>query len=125
MTFSDARRRLLLGFLSGTVFSVHASGDAVMDRLIDQAAADLAERASVEKALIQLLSFEEVTWPDASLGCPQPGMRYRQVPTDGYRILFRVQGRDYAYHGDGCRGPFYCPEPASRGGPPAAPRAET
>lgn len=96
-----------------------------MDQLVEKALADLSERLSLERSAIEVLGFEQVTWPDASLGCPQPGMNYRQVPVDGYRILLRAQGRDYAYHGDGRRGPFYCPTPATQAGPPPDPRAET
>lgn len=96
-----------------------------MDQLVEKAVADLSERLSIERSKIEVLGFEQVTWPDASLGCPQPGMQYRQVPADGYRILLRAQGLEYAYHGNGRRGPFYCPAPSSPAGPAADPRAGT
>ena len=53
------------------------------EALVAQAAADLARREASAAADIELVSFEAVVWPDASLGCPHPGMRYRQVPEDG------------------------------------------
>jgi hypothetical protein len=120
-----ARGFLLATLLAALAVPAGAAGDMVMDQLVDTAMADLAERLSLERSAVEVLGFEQVTWPDASLGCPQPGMRYRQVPADGYRILLRAQGRDYAYHGDGRRGPFFCPSPVSPAGPAADPRAET
>jgi hypothetical protein len=111
--------------LAGLALPARAAGDGPMDPLVEEAVADLADRLSLERAAIELLGFEQVTWPDASLGCPQPGMQYRQVPVDGYRILLKAQGREYAYHGDGRRGPFYCPVPAAPADPVADPRAET
>ena len=87
--------------------------------LIEAATRDLALRLSVEASAIELIQFEEVTWPDTSLGCPSPGMKYRQVPSDGYRILLSVAGKQYAYHGNGRRGPFYCPEDSLKRHPPS------
>lgn len=56
---------------------------------------------------------EEVTWRDGSLGCPQPGMRYKQVLVNGYRIVLRHGGSEYPYHGAGARPPFLCERPAA------------
>jgi len=125
MNVGPARAALLAMLLAGLALPARAAGDGPMDPLVEEAVADLADRLSLERAAIELLGFEQVTWPDASLGCPQPGMQYRQVPSDGYRILLKAQGREYAYHGDGRRGPFYCPAPAAPAGPAADPRAET
>ena len=33
-----------------------------------------------------------MTWPDASLGCPQPGMTFAQVLTPGYLVVIRDAG---------------------------------
>lgn len=76
--------------------------------LVDLAKADLAFRQRVEAAAIKLVSFEEVVWPDAGLGCPQPGMRYMQVPEDGVRIRLAFGGSTYDYHGGGRKDPFLC-----------------
>lgn len=87
-----------------------------MRELVETAVTDLAGRLGLERASIEVVSAQPVTWPDASLGCPLPGMGYRQVPEDGYRILLRAGGQEYAYHGGARRGPFLCTEPP---GPPA------
>jgi hypothetical protein len=94
-----------------------------MNPLIEVAAADLTGRLSVDKSQVEVVTVEAVTWPNPSLGCPHPGMKYRQIPVDGYRIVLRVAGREYSYHGDGRRGPFYCPQPPSQP-PPTDPQVD-
>ena len=62
--------------------------------------------ASYAKALdlpidaISVLSAESVTWPDGSLGCPEPGMQYIQVLTEGFRVQLEARGRRAEYHTD-------------------------
>lgn len=76
--------------------------------LVEQAKSDLSGRLDVAEAEIEVLSVEEVTWPDGSLGCPQPGMMYTQALVDGSRIRLQVDGEIYAYHSGGNRPPFLC-----------------
>ncbi len=94
--------------MGGTPTSVTGSSAAV-----EQAAADLSARAGVPASQIQVVSVEPVTWPDASLGCPKPGMMYAQVMTDGLRIRLRANGQVYEYHSGGSQAPFLCEQPAS------------
>lgn len=77
--------------------------------LIDKAKTDLAQRLGLPKEEIALDYFEYLTWPNASLGCPQPGIAYADVLVDGYLIMLRVGLGIYNYHGasDG-KGPFLC-----------------
>jgi hypothetical protein len=79
--------------------------------LVDQAIADLAQRLSIGASEIELVRFEAVTWPDSSLGCPQPDMAYMQVLVEGYLIVLRAGQDTYEYHGSGARGPFFCENP--------------
>ena len=72
-----------------------------LESLIEKAKEDLGQRLSIDVSQINLLEAEEVTWPDASLGCPQPGMRYKQVPEDGALIVLEAQGTTYEYHNGG------------------------
>jgi hypothetical protein len=81
-----------------------------MESLIQLATHDLTRRLAIDTAAVRVICTEARTWPDSSLGCPRPGMKYRQVPVDGYRILLAVGNDIYAYHGGGGRGPFLCPE---------------
>lgn len=78
---------------------------------IHQAKADLAKRLGVDVGEVTLISSEEVTWRDGSLGCPQPGMGYTQALVDGSRIILESGGKRYEYHSGGRRGPFLCTNP--------------
>lgn len=75
------------------------------------AVSDLATRLGQTDDEIELVSQEEVTWPDSSLGCPKPGMMYAQVLTPGLRIVLSAGGKQYEYHSGGQRPPFYCEHP--------------
>jgi hypothetical protein len=80
-------------------------------RDVDTAIADLVERAGVPADAITVVSSENVTWRDSSLGCPQKGMQYMQVLTEGVRIVLEADGQRYEYHGGGRRAVFYCAAP--------------
>ncbi len=59
----------------------------------------VAARLKMDPAELKVVSAEEVTWPDASLGCPQPGQMYAQVLMPGWRIVFSdAAGREYDVH---------------------------
>lgn len=72
------------------------------------AIADLAQRLSIPEALITVLEVRAVAWPDASLGCPQPGMEYAQVIQPGRLMRLEAGGRVYAYHAGRSGRPFLC-----------------
>ena len=59
--------------------------------------ADAARRASVAPSAVEIVRSDVRTWNDGSLGCPEPGMNYIQVITEGYQIIVRAGGRDYDY----------------------------
>lgn len=62
----------------------------------DQVRDALAAELGVSPETLTLLAANEVEWPDASLGCPQPGMMYAQVVTPGYQYLFAdASGKRY------------------------------
>jgi hypothetical protein len=81
---------------------------AELQGFADQAKADLEARLGIDVTQIELLEAIEVVWPDASMGCPQPGMAYIQVPQDGVLIRLAAEGREYAYHGGGSGELFLC-----------------
>lgn len=60
--------------------------------------ADAAQKSGVPQASLRIKSIEAVTWPDGSLGCPQPGAVYTQALVPGYRIVIEAEGKEYAYH---------------------------
>ena len=85
-----------------------AAASSSLEGLIEEAKKDLAQKLVIPTDQISLAEAREVVWPDASLGCPQPGMLYIQVPEDGALILLRAQGVEFEYHSGGSRGLFLC-----------------
>lgn len=88
-----------------------APGPAIPDALrgpVEKAKADLASREGVAPGSIEVRVAEPQTWPDASLGCPQPGRFYAQVITEGYRIVLATDSGEYSYHGATGRDPILC-----------------
>lgn len=73
-------------------------GDLGLAQVRDLAIADLAGRLNAAPEAIIVRTLEDVDWPDASLGCPEPGFMYAQVITPGYRIILEAGGQTYAYH---------------------------
>ena len=64
------------------------------------AIADMAAHLNVQPEQVTVVGLEEVTWSDASLGCPLPGMMYAQVLVPGYRVTLEAVGRRFEYHTD-------------------------
>jgi hypothetical protein len=48
--------------------------------------------------LIELVSIEQVEWPDACLGVHLPDVMCAQVVTPGYRVVLSLNGHEYEYH---------------------------
>lgn len=81
-----------------------------------QALEDLAQRLQIKPGDVVTQQAEAVTWSDGAIGCPEPDMYYTQALVPGYRLVFRVAGTQYYYHGQHGKPPFYCP--AERAGEP-------
>jgi hypothetical protein len=94
-----------------------------MEAQIEKAKEDLAKRLSIATTEINLAEVRQVTWPDASLGCPQPGMVYAQAPVDGLLIRLGVGKEMYFYHSDRIADPFLC-ESTSPVFPNATPKTD-
>lgn len=91
------KRLLLLAlFLLSSALIVHAQQPP---EPINLALANLSGVVNKNLTLndLQNWSFEQVQFPDASLGCPQPGAIYAQVVTLGYRFLLTYNNVDYDY----------------------------
>lgn len=82
--------------------------DPGLQPYIDLAVADLAARLQRDAASITTRSAVLMVWPDASLGCPMPGMQYAQAQTDGAKIVLEADGATYDYHAGGDTTPFWC-----------------
>lgn len=73
--------------------------------------ADAARRFQVEESAVVLVRAEQLTFPDGSLGCPQPGRMYTQALVPGYRLVARSALGESRYHADS-RGNLATCEPA-------------
>jgi hypothetical protein len=59
---------------------------ALLHTLLD----DAARRSALPVERLRVASAQPVTWPDGSLGCPQPGMLYTQALVPGWRITIEL-----------------------------------
>jgi len=80
-------------------------------QLAARARDDLARKLGIPLDQIIVSSAQAVTWPDSSLGCPEPGMAYAQVLTSGYLILLEAGGKIYEYHANSGTYVFFCENP--------------
>jgi hypothetical protein len=87
-------------------------------RQVLAAKADLARRSGVSADDIEVVEARQVTWPDASLGCPEPGMMYAQVLTPGVLVVLSFHRAETRYHAGLSEVPAPCP--AGRAREPAA-----
>jgi hypothetical protein len=76
--------------------------------IVGLAVADLADRLAIDESAITVVLVEEVAWSDRSLGCPQPGMSYAQVITDGLRFVLEADGVLYDYRSGDSSDPALC-----------------
>jgi hypothetical protein len=72
-------------------------GAAVPASVLEQVKAQAAQRAGVDVSQVEIVSSTVRTWNDGSLGCPEPGMNYIQVISEGYQIIVRAGGRTYDF----------------------------
>jgi hypothetical protein len=60
----------------------------------------LREAYNLGSDLIEVVSIEQVDWPDACLGFPVQGEMCAEVITPGYRIILSSAGQEYEVHTD-------------------------
>lgn len=87
-------------------------GAVTLEEATEVAVADLAATTGTDEADIEVVSAEEVTWSDGSLGCPEPDGMYTQALVPGYRIVLSVDGDEVDYHGAAGSPPFRCDDPS-------------
>lgn len=63
---------------------------ALMARAADEAGVALDE--------VRVVTAEEVTWSDGSLGCPEPGQSYTQALVPGFRVVLEIGGDELNFH---------------------------
>lgn len=65
--------------------------------IMEEILADAESRTDVPADEIVVLTAEMITWPDGSLGCPEPGMTYTQALVDGYQVVLDADGTELDY----------------------------
>ena len=78
-----------------------AAGEDEAPDMVESARAALANRLNILPQNIEVVSVEQVQWPDTSLGCPREGEMYAQVIVPGQRVILDVAGERYTYHTGG------------------------
>lgn len=58
----------------------------------------LAQQLQINADQIEIVSVENVDWPDACLGVYTADMMCAQVITPGYRVVLAADGQQYEYH---------------------------
>lgn len=84
--------------IHGTPVVQPAPGNPGVKDPVLLAVADLSGRLNMSEDEIEVVSLQEVTWRDGSLGCPQANVDYIQVLTPGQQLILRANGQDYHYH---------------------------
>ena len=62
-----------------------STGEVPADIMASVYAAAEAHTGS-DRSAMTVVRAESVSWPDGSLGCPEPGMTYTMATVDGYWI---------------------------------------
>ena len=76
--------------------------------------ADAAQRSGVPQDRLRVVRALAVTWPDGSLGCPQPGFSYTQALVPGWQVSIALPSSAASspalqYHGSDRGGWLHCP----------------
>jgi hypothetical protein len=83
--------------------------EASLKSMVEAALDDAARRTKLDRSQLEVVSAEQVTWTDGSLGCPHPDLIYTQALVPGYRIRIKAGAEVLDYH-CGKRGqPVLCP----------------
>ena len=53
----------------------------------------------MDPSAVTIVEAKAETFPDGSLGCPEPGMMYTQALVDGYRVIVEANGTQLDYRG--------------------------
>jgi hypothetical protein len=98
---------------------IYISPDPALEKILEQAKADLAQLLSIDSDHIEVMEVEAVIWQDESLGCGKPGTEYRQIDTPGFQILLEAGEKIYTYHTNTSDLIIRCSEPLPLGISPA------
>lgn len=72
-----------------------AATSALPPNLLANAQNQVAKALNLAESEVQVLSVQQVQWPNACLGLPQLGETCAQVVTPGYKVVVDVAGQQY------------------------------
>jgi len=105
-------RALVIGLVAIALLAAACGGPSPeIDPAAQPAVTDLAERLGVEESAITVVSVDVVTWPDGSIGCPEPGVMYTQALVNGSLVVLEADGKQYEYHSGPAGNLLYCENP--------------
>jgi len=64
----------------------------------NRASVELADTLGIDVDDVEIISVQQVEWPDSSLGCPKAGQNYLMVITPGFRVILEAGGQQVEYH---------------------------
>ena len=94
---------------------------ATLAQWVELAKQDLVRTLGISLSSIEVEEARYVTWPDGSLGCPEPDRMYTEALVPGGLIQLEAEGRHFRYHCADTRAPFHCPHPSGSPLPPKIP----
>ena len=72
-------------------------------QMVEWAIADVQGYMGLDHCAVKVLSVKPELFSDASLGRPEPGVVYAQVPTQGYVMTLEGLGERFVFHAAGGR----------------------
>jgi Tol biopolymer transport system component len=128
-------RRIVLWLLAGAaLFALVLNASARITAqapeptaIIDAILKDLSQKlgTTIRRTSNVAWTWEQINFPDTSLGCPQPGQSYAQTVTPGFKVImtFNNMAYDYRARSDGsqifqCGGAAAVPTPTQEASTP-------
>ncbi len=102
--FEDVRKALNESAKAPDAISDATIGDTALESSCQEVEAVTAARTllandlDTEPRALIIQSTDDVDWPNAAIGCPEDGVSYAQVITQGYRMVFEFEGEIYEVH---------------------------
>ncbi len=83
--------------------------NATLQTMTEAVLADASKRTGLAVGKLEVVESIAVTWPDGSLGCPEPGMNYTMALVPGYRIRIQAGEQLLNYHASARGHWVFCP----------------
>lgn len=89
---------------------------AELEPVVEAAIADLESRPDTGTGPVRVVLARSETFPDAAVGCPEPGKTYAQALVEGYRVVLARGDRAWLYTAAEDGVPRMCPSGEKDGG---------